>query len=93
MREIAEKLNTVFGPQGYTIPTAEAKYCFVKFMSFFMADVADIAKRWGKESSIDNTRGKQLLGKQLIGADQSLREMGESMINLGITEDKRETKQ
>ncbi len=44
MREIAAKLRAEYGDKGYDIPTAEAKYCFIKFMSFFVADVKGIAQ-------------------------------------------------
>ena len=48
MREIGEILHRNFGDMGYTIPTAEAKYCFVKFIGFFRADAAKIASYWGR---------------------------------------------
>ena len=34
-RDIGAILHEKYGPQGYTIPTTEAKYCMVKFVSFF----------------------------------------------------------
>lgn len=89
MREIAAHLNNSFGGQGYSIPTAEAKYCFVKFISFFRAEARGIARMWGKEIECDNSRSKEVLGFEYRQTSDSLREMGETMISKGLTEDKR----
>ena len=48
MREIAEILHRNFSGMGYAIPTAEAKYCLVKFIGYFRSDAAKIAAYWGR---------------------------------------------
>ena len=53
-REIGEILQGHFGPMGYNIPTAEAKYCLVKFVGFFRSDAAKIAAYWGREMKVNN---------------------------------------
>ena len=89
MREIAAHLNNHFGGQGYSIPTGEAKYCLVKFISFFSPQARGSARMWGKEIECDNSRSKEVLGFEYRQTSDSLREMGETMIAKGLTEDKR----
>jgi len=89
MREIAAHLHNHFGGQGYAVPTAEAKYCLVRFFSFFMPAARGIVRMWGKEIECDNSRSKEVLGFQYRQTSDSLREMGETMIAKGLTEDKR----
>ena len=47
-REIGEMLSEKYSPMGYPVPTAEAKYCLVKFFSMFNTAAATAAKYWGR---------------------------------------------
>ena len=87
MREIAAHLRSEFPT--YPIQTSEAKYCLVKFVSFFRSDAAKIMAYWGREKNFNNTRSREVLGINYKPASQSLTEMVNSMIELGILEDKR----
>ena len=57
-REIAYVLRGNFANYGYPIPESEAKFCLIKFASYFMSDAAYVAKVWGKEFPVDNSRSQ-----------------------------------
>ena len=56
--EMGQILHDEFGPQGYTVPHHEAKYCLVRFFGFFRADAAKIADMWGVENVHTNQRSR-----------------------------------
>ena len=89
MTELGGILSNHFTPLGYTIPSTEAKFCLVRFAGFFSAQAAKIASLWGKEAHCDNSRSKEVLGIEYRSMDETLHEMGLSMIEHGIIEDKR----
>ena len=74
---------------GYTIPTAEAKYCLVKFIGFFRADAARIAVYWGREMKVNNQRSIDVLNINYRPLEDSFREMADSMIDQGMIVDRR----
>ena len=89
MREIAEILHGNFAEMGYSIPTSEAKYCLVKFIGWFRADAKKIAQLWNKEIKCDNTRSIEVLGITYRPIEESLKEMGESLMIQGQIRDRR----
>lgn len=89
MREVAVMLREHFGQYGYPIPESEAKYCLVKFVSFFRSDAAKLAAYWGRRLQINNQNSREVLGINYRPISPCLKEMVESMIDMGMLEDKR----
>ena len=81
MREIGQTLNEQFAHLGYTIPTAESRYCLVKFFGYFRADAAKVAVYWGREMHLNSQRSKDVLGINYRPTEDSLREMAESLMD------------
>ena len=89
-REFGRILHDEFAPMGYPVPTAEAKYCLIRFASFFSSEAAAIAKLWGRNMMADSTRSKEILGIEYRNVEESVKEMVYKMIDAGILEDKRQ---
>ena len=88
MRDLAMILSNNYAQYGYRVPTNEAKYCLIKFVGFFRDDAKQIAKMWGKEYNLDNTRSKEILGIEYRPLEQSITTMVEGMIQMGTAVDK-----
>ena len=59
-------------------------------VSFCRADVAKILMFWGVEQKFNNTRSREVLGMSYdIKLETTLTNMVDSMIDLGLTEDRR----
>jgi len=82
-RDLAAMLHEKYAPQGYRIPTAEAKYCLVKFFSLFNREAAAVVRFWGREFHGNNSRSKNVLGIEYRPARDSIIEMADSMIHSG----------
>ena len=87
-REIAYVLRGNFAHYGYSIPESEARFCLVKFASFFMSDAAFVAKVWGREFPVDTTRSKEILGMEYEPVESAIVDMVHSMIKMGQLEDR-----
>ena len=61
-------------------------------VSFCRADAQKLLQRWGVSYKISNARSREVLGIQYREAETSLKDMVESMIDIGLTEDKRTQK-
>ena len=89
MREIAAILRENFGQYGYPIPNSEACYCCIKMASYLRDDAAKIASLWGHELRFNNPCSREVLGIDYRPIKDSLKEMVESMIDLGLLEERR----
>ena len=86
--EIAEILNKEFGDKGYSVNTSEAKYCLMKFAAIFSTEASASLKYWGVKKLLDSTRSKEILKINYRPAEESFREMGYSLVKMGIVPNK-----
>jgi len=67
-------------------------YCTIKIGSLFDSTAAELARFWDFYKEIDNTKSKEVLGIKYRPTQETLVEMGHSIINSGVVEDKRKEK-
>ena len=90
--DIARIIHEEFQPQGYNFSVCEAKYCLVKFASFFNDEAALMVPLWNVKLEVNNSRSKEILGINYRPPKESFNEMVYSMIETGVIPDKRPTK-
>jgi dihydroflavonol-4-reductase len=83
-KEISQILHGHFKDRGYRIPTTEFPDALVRFFALFDKSVALILDSLGKEYSISNERIKRVLYWQPHPVEETIVDMAESMIRLGI---------
>jgi len=77
-------LASEFKPLGYNVPTTKAPYIGLWFWSFFDKALCRILKNIGLVPQISATKATKVLGLEYIDYETSLKEMGHSMISLGM---------
>lgn len=88
--EIGTILKEEFGPVGYTkIPTKALGKFAVGVASIFFKDARSIKSIVDVEMKCDLSKSKNELGLEYSDIKQTLKDMGWSIINLGLIEDKR----
>ena len=91
-KEMAEILNDHFGKWGYKIKTGEIKLWMLKVASWIDDTAKSILPQWDKEQVLSNKKSIDILGMTYHGHRETLIDMGESMIDIGIVPDKRKKK-
>ena len=61
----------------------------IKFAGLFRADARKAAKYWGVEAHVNNARSREVLGINYRTCNESLKDMGHSMLDLGLIRDRR----
>lgn len=72
----------------YKIKDRERPYSLVKFASFFDKSVK-MLPFWDYSYTLDNNRSKDILGIQYKSGPDAIISMAESLIDLGLVEEKR----
>lgn len=91
-KEMAEILNDHFGKWGYKVKTGEIKLWMLKVASWIDDTAKSILPQWDKEQRLNNKLSIDLLGMQYTHHRQTIIDMGENFIEMGIVKDKRKKK-
>ena len=91
-KEMAEILNTHFGQYGYKVKTGEIKLWMLKVASWIDDTAKTILPQWDKDQRLHNEKSVQVLGMQYRSYKDTLIEMGENFIDVGLVKDKRKKK-
>jgi len=87
--EVAKTLSTEFSYYGYDININAVNPWLFRIMAWYHRTAKSIRPFINKETHYDNANVKELLGFVFYyDLDQSLREMGYSLIKHGIVQDK-----
>lgn len=84
IQEIAEILRQRFAQEGYNIPNRVLPSFLVHLVGLFDPTVRNTAHDLDKDYSYDNQKIRQMLGWQPRPIEDTIIEMGESMIKLGM---------
>ena len=84
MKDMALIYREEFYSLGYNVPVMQSPYLLVKLFSVFDKTVRLILPAWGKETSFDNTRMRNVLGIEPRPARETIIDMGHSMIQKGF---------
>jgi len=84
LEEISDILAAEFGRYGYKVPTKNAPYPIMWLVSIFDKTLRPILPMYGKETHIDNSRMKNVLGVQPTDIKSTMIDMAYSMIDMGI---------
>mmetsp|Transcript_19855 Transcript_19855/g.24549 ORF Transcript_19855/g.24549 Transcript_19855/m.24549 type:complete len:97 (+) Transcript_19855:796-1086(+) len=83
--EITPMLVKHFGDRAFPIPTRESTLEEVKALVGKNPFAERIVAYWGRYENTDNSRSRNILRMKYRSQEDSLREMVESMITLGLT--------
>jgi len=86
--EVAKILLERFGPLGYRVPRIQFPDWFVRFYALFDASTRLVARNVGKDPVFDISQTRQVLGWNPIPLEQTIIEMGESLIEFGVVKRK-----
>jgi dihydroflavonol-4-reductase len=84
LTEIARILSDRFRPHGYRIPLFQFPDWFVRLYAKFDQRVSLVAKDLGKELAFDISQTQDILNWSPLPLEQSIIEMGESLIEFGV---------
>ena len=84
MEEISDILAAEFGKYGYRVPTTNAPYPIMWLVSIFDKTLRPILPIYGKETKVDNSRMKEVLGVEPRDVKTTMIDMAHSMIQMGI---------
>ena len=88
----AQCLANEFNPKGFNVPTKKAPKPLLWVLSWINKDVKEIYPAVGVTMKANINRMKNVLGIVPYKIEQSIVEMGHSMINLGMVKSPQETK-
>jgi hypothetical protein len=71
------------------VHTKEGRYFTAYLFSFINRDLRGPLKIWGIEQKVDNRKSVDVLGVQYRSNEESILQMVESMIDLGLLEDRK----
>ena len=77
-------LDAEFRPMGYTVPTGDASYWILWFLSFFDPALRAILPSLGKVERFDNTRMTQVLRIRPRPVEETILDTAYSMIDHGL---------
>ena len=83
-KEMAETLVKTFGPMGYNVPTTVLPKFLVSFLSHFDATLRLISAYVGVDLKFDQSLCRNILGSDPIEFEQTMKDMGHSLIDLGV---------
>jgi len=89
---MAEILNDHFGKYGYKVKTGEIKLWMLKVASWIDETAKSILPQWDKPQRLHNEKSVNLFGLNYRHHRETIVEMGENFIDLGIVKDKRKKK-
>ena len=73
-------LDKEFRQHGYKPVTKDMSYCLAKMAGCCSSDMKPILVQWGKNVKVDNSKSKNELGVKYIPMDETITEMGYSLI-------------
>lgn len=83
-------LNKEFRQYGYKPVTKDMGYCTAKMAACCnVGQMKIVVLQWDKNIRVDNTKSKETLGVKYINMDETIVEMGYSLIEKGYVPDKR----
>lgn len=82
-------MNDHFGKWGYKVKTGEIKLWMLKVASWIDDTAKSILPQWDKEQRLSNKKSIDLLGLQYRNHRETIVDMGENFIEVGIVKDKR----
>lgn len=88
MTEIAQILHKQYKPLGYKIPTMQAGYNLLWFISWFDSQVAAILDDVKVPKQFSTEKAQKELGIKFIGWEDSVLAMAKSLIDFGIVKKK-----
>ncbi|KAI0238760.1 putative oxidoreductase [Lamellibrachia satsuma] len=86
--DIGKILSGEFSKHGYKVPTRSAPYSFVWLASLFNKTLRPLLPIYGKETKVDNTRMRTVLGVEPRDIRTTIIDMGYSMIEMGLIKKK-----
>ena len=89
MGEIATALREEFNQYGYKAPKRNMPYFMIQIASIFDSDAGAAKKYWGLNKTFDTSQTKEVLGINFIPMQQSVVDMGNTLIETGYIEDKK----
>jgi hypothetical protein len=81
-----------YGKFGYKIPSSDLKYWMLKVASWLDGTAKSILPQWDKEQSANNQKSIKILGMEYREWRQTIVEMCENFIDVGIIPEKRSPK-
>jgi nucleoside-diphosphate-sugar epimerase len=91
-KEFAEIMNENYRKHGYNVKTGEIKFWMLKVASWIDDTAKSIIPQWNKEQVLSAKKSIQTLGMQYRPARETIIEMCDSFIDMGIVKDKRKKK-
>ena len=88
-KEMAEIMNTAYGPHGYKIKTGEIKLWMLKVASWIDGTAKSILPQWDKDQRLSNKLSIDALGMTYTHHKTSIIDTCESLIGHGLIKDKR----
>jgi len=84
MPALADLVSGELTPFDYRIPTWRLPYWVVYLASFFFTKAMELNHVWGRKYYLSNKRMKEVLGVQPIPVAQTIHDMIEAVIDMGI---------
>ena len=85
---IGQVLYDEFKPKGYKVVRKKLSYCVAKMASCCVPEVKLIINQWGKNAHVSNEKARTKLGIKFIKAEDTIKEMGYSLIEKCYVPDK-----
>lgn len=85
---IGEMLHREFSEYGYAPPTSEIPCAIFWMVACFNNDANSIYAQWNVKEELDNTKAKEVLGIKFNTTKNAILDMGYSMIEHGLVENK-----
>jgi dihydroflavonol-4-reductase len=89
---IAKTLKEEFGPLGYKVPSSVVPRFLVKIASWFSPTAKYLLNNLGKVPNCPNDKIKNELGMTFYDPETTIKDMGYSLIDMGLVADKRKPK-
>lgn len=87
LKDLAKTLKEIY--PDYKISHKEISYCPIKFASYFNSQVKLLLPVWRRELRVDNTQSREVLGIEYRDPKDTLKAMGDCLIDIGAVPDKR----
>lgn len=87
--QLGNILKEKYGDQGYPMKISQLNGTLAWMLSFFNNELNELLRTWRKDCTYNGTKANKVLGINYIKTDESLREMGDTLIDTGYVEDKR----
>lgn len=87
--KIGQVLYDNFQQFGYNPTRKNMRYCTTKIASFFIPEAKAVLYHWGKNVKVSNEKAQKVLKIKFNDIDQTIVDMGNSLIDVGIVPDYR----